>query len=309
MRKTMRNDRKLKRYLADASSDMLLVAYDGAMRGAPLVRIARQLRDTALKYLAKPIYQSCIGSEKHTKEAYREVTRDSALGLLLGAYLVYLAFAKKARKVAFAHPDKDERNAFLYKLVKSEKVYDKAKHEIINGVSDVLSLGKRLELDTAFDSTIFFLVSNHSDCAKDHEEWQGRLYYNEGWRDLVEDDDLIDRVDKFIASKHMLSMQWVTEKPVFLITRPYCRHTYQRISAKEAMTYTEAELLARHHMNYDTGRREENQTLGAEKFVREKYQERLDCLRKLYKAHPSEEMARDIEKTELLLERHSQSVV
>lgn len=301
----MRNDRKLRRCLADASSDMLLVAYDGAMRGTTLARMARELRDTALKHLAKPIYQSCIGSKRETREAYREVTKDSSLGFLLGAYLVYLAFFKKAKRVAFAHPLKAEREEMLYKLLKREKPYEEAKSEISEGIRNVNALEVQYELDTAYESTIFFLVSKHSDCAKDHEAYQGKIYVNEGWRDLVEDDALAKRVEAFLASRHIETMQWVTDKPVYMITRPYCRHTFRKISTNEAMTLTEDALLNKYHMSYDVGERGANQTMGAKRASYEKYKERLDYLRKLYKEHPTEELARDIEKTEFLMDRYA----
>lgn len=301
----MRNDRRLRRLLSEASSDMLLIAYNGAMRGVPLVRLAKELRDTALRHLAKPIYQGSIGGKKETQEAYREVTKDSPLGFLLGAYLTYLAFAKKARKVAFAHSDLATRREMMYKLYKKEKPYEHSRTEFSEEIRETNAKATQYELDTAYESTIFFLVSSHTDCAKDHEDYQGKIYVNEGWRDLVEDDDLAKRVGAFLAKRHIQTMQWVTDKPVYMITRPYCRHTYRKISANEAMTLTEDQLLAKYHMAYDTGRRGENQTMGARKASYEKYKERLENLKKLYAQNPTEELARDIEKTEFLMDKYA----
>lgn len=301
----MRNDKRLRRLLSEASSDMLLVVYNGAMRGLPLAWLAWELRNTALKHLAKPIYQGSIGGKKETQEAYKEVTNDSSLGFLLGAYLVYLAFAKKARKVAFAHTDIDTRRTMMYKLLKKEKPFERAKSEMSEEIRDTNAKAVQYELDTAYASTIFFLISSHSDCARDHEEYQGRIYVNEGWRDLVEDDALAKRVEAFLARRHIQTMQWVTEKPVYMITRPYCRHTYRKISANEAMTFTEEELLKKYHMSYDVGGRGANQTMGAKKASYEKYRERLECLKRLYKENPTEELARDIEKTKFLMEKYA----
>ena len=301
----MRNDKRMRRLLSEASSDMLLVAYNGAMRGIPLVWLAWELRDTALKHLAKPIYQGSIGGKKETREAYKEVTKDSSLGFLLGAYLVYLAFAKKARKIAFAHTDIDTRRAMMHKLLKKEKPFERAKSEMSEEIKDTNAKAIQYELDTAYASTIFFLVSSHTDCAKDHEEYQGRIYVNEGWRDLVEDDALAKRVEAFLANRHIQTMQWVTDKPVYMITRPYCRHTYRKISANEAMTLTEEELLKKYHMSYDVGERGANQTMGTRKASYEKYRERLENLKRIYKDNPTEELARDIEKTEYLMDKYA----
>ena len=133
----------------------------------------------------------------------------------------------------------------------------------------------------------YYLCSSHDDCALDHENYQGLIYrdnacpgayYLSGYRDI----------------------QWVMDHPVYMITRPYCRHYFVGITYDEAKQGN-IEALKR---KYRTHTR-----IGNRKFrtpaVRntELYRDRLQLLKRIYKIEPSLDIKKQILKTEMLLKK------
>ena len=86
--------------------------------------------------------------------------------------------------------------------------------------------------------TIFYLCSRHANPAKEHEFWEGKLYVDRFWRRTVQGlypDEVIKKIERFIKSEHIHTVQWVTGFPVYLITRPYCRHFFIDIPTDEVL--------------------------------------------------------------------------
>lgn len=75
---------------------------------------------------------------------------------------------------------------------------------------------------------IFYICDSFADCANDHADYQGKIYYNA-------DVDIPDDVMKFIESQGMLSMQEVVNGEPYLTSRPNCRHNLHAISTEEVM--------------------------------------------------------------------------
>lgn len=86
--------------------------------------------------------------------------------------------------------------------------------------------------------TIFYLSSHHAKPAKDHEFWEKKLYYDRYWKDAVKGkytQEEIQEVERYIKSKSLYSVQWSTGFPVYLITRPYCKHYFVPVPTEEVM--------------------------------------------------------------------------
>ena len=83
---------------------------------------------------------------------------------------------------------------------------------------------------------IFYMCDSFADCAPDHQEYQGKLYYN---ADANIPDDVMD----FIQSHGIRSMQEVRDGDPFLTTRPNCRHNFHAIPTEEAMGKGEKQIL------------------------------------------------------------------
>ena len=135
---------------------------------------------------------------------------------------------------------------------------------------------------------IFYVASSHKDSAKDHEPWQGKLYVDRYWHNYDTDGEL----GKFIRDNNIKTVQWVTGKPVWFITRPNCRHYFE--------TYTFEQIL---NGKYTVPHRK----IGDKRLQTPRdsnisyYEDRLRLLQELYKKHPTDILRRQIEKTKLLI--------
>lgn len=75
------------------------------------------------------------------------------------------------------------------------------------------------------EGEIFYLVSKHNMSGKDHAEWQGKIYVNRYWRSLLENDRaLCEKVSAYVKNRNIKTVQEIVHEPVYMITRPYCRH-------------------------------------------------------------------------------------
>ena len=58
------------------------------------------------------------------------------------------------------------------------------------------------------NKVVFWLCSQHSDCADDHIEYQGKIYYDENYRSFNMPQELLQKVSDFITDKKLLSIQF-----------------------------------------------------------------------------------------------------
>lgn len=91
-----------------------------------------------------------------------------------------------------------------------------------------LDVRQRVKLDNVRaqlknDESVFVMCSRHYPVAPDHKDYQGKLYVNQGWRNLVEG-RYYRAVSEYIKSNDVLTIQSVMKNPPYLITRPNCRH-------------------------------------------------------------------------------------
>ena len=82
---------------------------------------------------------------------------------------------------------------------------------------------------------VFYLYNSMQDCAKDHQDYQGQYYYDARWESFNLKPESKEKIADFIASKNMMSVQEVEGPPVFLGTRPNCRHKKISVSIEQAL--------------------------------------------------------------------------
>lgn len=81
---------------------------------------------------------------------------------------------------------------------------------------------------------VFYIVNHYRDCADDHADYQGKIYYDERWRTFGYSAEDTDKINKIINGKNMLGLQTVRDGKPWLTTRPNCRHTFTPISIEQA---------------------------------------------------------------------------
>lgn len=90
---------------------------------------------------------------------------------------------------------------------------------------------------------VFYIVDSFSDCADDHADYQGKIYYNE-------EADIPKEAQDYIDQNGILSMQEVANNVPFLTTRPNCRHNFHAIPLSEVLTTPTDKILEDNGFKY-----------------------------------------------------------
>ena len=135
---------------------------------------------------------------------------------------------------------------------------------------------------------IFYVASSHEDSAADHKPYQGKLYvdayYNRHDKELCE----------FVRKNGIKTVQWVTGKPVWFITRPNCRHYFIQKTFDEVKD-------GDYHVPH--------KKIGSKKYQTPAdvtvayYKKRLKLLISLQKVHNTQELQIKITKTKILIKK------
>ena len=248
------------------------------------------------KYFAI-IYKGCINNDTAKqihKQLYQATINEKPVyqdKFLLG---FAIKLSNKAKKINAA--GLDLLAVALLDLFIRDKSNEKAK-KVINHRIDTAAENQKLEKlddfikDSKENNKWFYLASSHNDCAEDHKPYQGRLYVD---RDAPE--EIID----YARSRGLYTMQWVTGKPVWFVTRPYCRHYFVSLSLDEVKNKSLKKLRHKNKTHTKVGNLDLQTP--AKRAV-EEYTDRLKLLRALYREFPSRKLKNDINKTELLIKK------
>lgn len=98
----------------------------------------------------------------------------------------------------------------------------KARTDIQNDIgSNMVKTGQE-------NGVIFYIAAYFGDCAKDHVEYQGKIYVDKNWESNAPKDRL-EEIRSYINSHDIKTVQEVMEPPARFTTRPNCRHYFQYI--------------------------------------------------------------------------------
>lgn len=169
------------------------------------------------------------------------------------------------------------------------------------------------KLDNEIKSKIFYLASSHNDCADDHLDYQGLMYYDKYWKKYVKDENVRQIVEEYIKRENCKTLQWVTNKPVWFITRPHCRHYFKNLSIEVVMSRDVKNLIADYKMHSKIGNRPTqtiSHSIKKEWYTREniegiiqKYEERLAYHESLYEVKNTQTIKNAIEKDKMLIKK------
>ena len=90
---------------------------------------------------------------------------------------------------------------------------------------------------------IFYICDSFGDCAPDHADYQGKVYYNA-------DCDIPPEVQAYIDSNGIQSMQEVMNGEPFLTTRPNCRHNFHAVPTDEVMGMSSEDILDKEGLSH-----------------------------------------------------------
>lgn len=108
---------------------------------------------------------------------------------------------------------------------------------------DYMEMKQRTEIQTEISqnmiqdghdmSAIFYICSFFGDCAKDHADFQGKIYVDKDWRNVT--NYRVEEIEDYIKANNILNVQDVTEDYPYLTTRPNCRHHFDYISIDDVL--------------------------------------------------------------------------
>lgn len=144
----------------------------------------------------------------------------------------------------------------------------------------------------------FFLCSVHNNCAKDHEAAQGKMYFDEEWKNFVKNSDVRKKISAYIRNRKLVSVQKICTAPVYLLTRPNCRHYLKNLPIDEVLGSSAKALVKRHKLYFSR----EN-TVSPAKSVLNRYMKRLSLENELHKVLKSKKLLEDIKNDRQLVRK------
>lgn len=210
---------------------------------------------------------------------------------------------------------------FAFDLIHKLKIEKKISKPITDETDRTEGENKKRAINDNIDKNrklvipkIFYLASWHKDSATDHKDYQGKIYVDEKWKSIISDKDLKNKIEHFISRNGIKSIQWVTNKPVWFITRPNCRHYFMELDTEETLNNSRTSLLEKYKMETAIGDRQYLQTIrhsiskkwydevrNAELLL-QKYKERLRLHKDLFAINPNK-ILKDAIKKDLMLIR------
>ena len=105
---------------------------------------------------------------------------------------------------------------------------------------DMLEQQREIGIETR---QLFYICDTYSDCANDHQDYQGQLYYDEKvWAKVPKSNKFYDDLKKGV-DKCKASITEVTENKPWLTTRPNCRHRLIAIAIDDVVHLSKNEIL------------------------------------------------------------------
>lgn len=263
---------------------------NGLVHSVPKQKVLKQVKkelDRLTKYANLPrIETNRLWYESHSR--YIRVSKQS-FSLL--------------RKAKMADLDYDDalvlRKNLVYEVVRKEfKSLEHTKNEIAN---EIEYSEKHDELQSLLSGEdIFFLCSSHINPAKDHADWEGKIYITENWEALIDqnDQELHGKIAAYIRNHKTRTVEWVTGEPVYLVTRPNCKHFLIPISVEEVLNNGTRTLLKRHNMYM-----EDEKEISYEYGQYKTYYERLKMLAYMKSMFDAEDLDEDIKNTRELVRK------
>jgi len=222
---------------------------------------------------------------------------------MLPAFAIGLANKIVNHMPKYAKMNADTRAEYFFDVLKKENSFDKTS-KIINEEIRRESGKKKEQLiqgvikEARKQKKIFYICSSHDDCASDHKDYQGQIYVDESW------DRTNAEIADYVILNNIKTFQWITFRPVWMTTRPYCRHYFKALDTEDVLSHSVSQLTKNHRMHHKSGKYE-MQTIryktGQETL--QAYRERLRYHEYLYGVYKTETLRKLISKDKLLINK------
>lgn len=179
--------------------------------------------------------------------------------------------------------DFDEKVSKIYKLKNQEPLFDAiAKYTNEGGIANApkityangrtISFKAYMEMnvrttirqevnETLFEASknngvVFYLGNSFSDCAKDHLDYDGKMFYDKDWQSFGYDEKISEEIQAYIDANNLMTYQYATEQG--FTTRPNCRHSLTPMTIDEVLGNSVNQLLKDNNLNAKSPRNDTN---------------------------------------------------
>lgn len=143
-------------------------------------------------------------------------------------------------------------NTLFLKVKSADNLKDELQKHINSGVEVgvIYKDGRRNQFDSYFEmkartdiqqdigknmveagnaaGVIFYIAAFFGDCAKDHVDYQGKIYVDKDW-EASAPADRVDEIRSYISTNNIKTVQEIMDAPYYFTTRPNCRHYFQYV--------------------------------------------------------------------------------
>lgn len=226
----------------------------------------------------------------------------------------------------------DKSVAKVYKLRNQEPLFDAILKQTQEGIDKGIKIAYRDKREVSFkaymemnvrttvrqeankylfdasknNGVVFYICSYFGDCAKDHEDYQGKYYYDEDWTSFGYDEETSKQIQDFIDSQNLESYQSVVDNEPFLTTRPNCRHTLRPVVLDDVFTHTDKQMTEEYGIRKGTYK-DSNYIALQEQRKNERnirnYKSRLEEHKLMYKQNPNPKLKTQIAKDRVLIKK------
>lgn len=148
---------------------------------------------------------------------------------------------------------------------------------------------------------VFYACNVYQDCADDHKDYQGKVYYDKRYLTMGYDEETVRNIERAIRQRQMLAVQDVRDGKPYLTTRPNCRHNLTPISVEQATNERIVQELGLVRGSY----RDDKYAATQEQRYNERqiraYKARLDMNERMYTKSPSDALASQIARDKKLV--------
>lgn len=265
--------KKIRDQLIDLSSRYLGIIYGGVVRKDNFMEIRKQLIKETLNQkkngeaYSHQMLAIAVREAKRFKDQTKSVEKiekevEAKYGYLGDATIALGVFAYdliKSRNVELKMSKAVTNNANTFEGKRKEEIINSIVTENFNQAKFELNKDES-DIDTS-KIKIFYLASTHKDSAKDHKDYQGKMYIDANWKDIKMPYALENAISYYVKSHNIRTFQWVTGRPVWFITRPNCRHYFKELSVKEVLGYSKRKLTNKYDLKRAIGDRQYVQTI------------------------------------------------
>lgn len=297
----------VKRRLMKLEIDIFGIISNGLLHHTPkqkiLIQLKKEIQVLSVQIGLSDAEKAELWNSSYAK--YLEISRKTTVSLVkierkFGKKEDYEESLKQRRAVIY---DSIRAKILNNDLVKeaNELMYQyeyRTKHNAIFGYDGILERSRDLDSSSRAYSP-FFLCSSHPKPAKDHADWEGKMYYDADWEQHIpspDQDHDADRIRAYIRNHKLRSVQWVVGPPVYLVTRRNCKHFFTNIPLEEVLHSSAKSLLKKHKLYMA-----DEEPVSKEIRAYREYYNRLKVEEALHELVPNEQLAKDISKDRKIL--------